>query len=52
MKKNQKSTSKMPVLRGKSMAQSPGVSGKALPGGGKSMVNTLPRIMGKATGSL
>jgi hypothetical protein len=45
------STSQMAGFRGKNMAKASGPSGKALPGGGKSMVQNLPKVGGKATGS-
>ena len=50
MKGKIKSTGKIPGLGGKSMAGAAGPSGKAVPGGGKSMVRSLPSIMGPATG--
>lgn len=48
-KGKQTSTGKIPGLGGKSMAMVAGPSGKAVPGGGKSMVSSLPSMMGKAT---
>ena len=50
MKGKVRATGKIPGLGGKSMVTVAGPSGKAVPGRGKSMVQSLPKVMGKATG--